>query len=298
MAEVVLERFNEGELVVTYLGHGSRNSLDRLRYKNRSFTIFDEDSAYRLEARRGAPIVFFCACSTGFFDGAPDCLAEIALKRPGGPVAIFASSRVSMPYANAVVAKELMDALFSQRMQTAGEALMQAKRRMMRPRPDDKGRRFIDALAMPYKWKEEDRAEERAEHLFLYNLLGDPSLRIPQPSAVKLSCAEEVRPGGRLKIEGSSPVNGETLIEFVADRSPRVPRRDGDTVEAFMKAYVRANNWTKASTKTQAKRGRFAAELVLPADLAPGKYFVRVYVTGRDGAAFGAKAVALKEESE
>jgi len=291
IGEIAVERFNEGALVVAYLGHGSRMRLDRLRFRSRAYTIFDDESVYELEARHGAPIVFFCACSTGHVDGAPDSLAEMAVKRRAGPVAIIASSRVSMPYANGVLAKELLEAMLQTKTPTVGEALALAKRRTMRPAEDDPGRAWIETLARTYKWKDEERAAERREHVFLYNLFGDPSMRLPHPAAAELACAEEIAPGARLKVEGKTPVNGQALIEFATERTPLVPRRRGDDDAAFARAYERANDRVRASAEAAVEDGRFSATLVLPDDLASGTYHVRVFVRGEDRAAMGARTV-------
>jgi hypothetical protein len=296
MLSTTLERFNEGALLVAYLGHGSRLSLDRIRFKNKSYPILDEDSAWSLESRRGAPIVLFSACSTGHFDGAPDSLAEVALKQPKGPVAIIAASRVSMPYGNAVLAKELLEAIFRERLPTLGEMMLRAKRRTMRPKENDPGRQFIEALALGYQWDAKKREQERMEHLFLYNLLGDPAMRIPLPSAMEIECAEEIEPGGRLTIVGVSPVQGEAHFELVAPRRADMPPREGDRPEDFRLAYERANSRTRAEANISAAKGRIEGQLELPADLVPGAYFARVFVSGTEGAAVGARVVKVRAE--
>ncbi len=291
VAETVVERFNEGALFVTYMGHGSPRSLDRVRWADRAYPIFDEDHVERLEARRGAPIAYLCCCSAGHFDGNPDCLAEFMLKEPGGPVAVIASSRVSMPYANGVLSKEMLGALFREGAGTVGEMLRIAKRRLMEPKPDDMLRQQIETMAFFWKAKPEDRAAERREHLWLYNLLGDPSMRLPRASDLGLACAQTVAQGTKLAIEGTCAVAGEALVELVRERTPDVPRREGSTDEAFAKCYAGANAWVKAEAKARCEGGAFKAELSVPADLAPGLYFVRAYVTGKDGAALGARSI-------
>ena len=52
-----LERLNEGALVVAYMGHGSRQRLDTMRFQNNRYRIFEEDAADALDSRHGAPIV-------------------------------------------------------------------------------------------------------------------------------------------------------------------------------------------------------------------------------------------------
>ncbi len=292
VAETTLERFNEGALLVAYFGHGSRRRLDRLRFGSERFDIFTEDHAYELKARHGAPIVFFCACSTGHMDGAPDSLAELVIKQPGGPVAVYAASRVSMPYANAILSKELIDELL--KVDTVGEALRDAKRRMMDDDAWDKTRRQIETLAFAYQTPEK-RRRERAEHLYLYNLFGDPAMRIPRAAPVEVESPEETAPGARLKVMGRTDVAGEVLVELVAERTPLVPQRPDDEDATFAAIYAQANARTKASATTTLNEGRFAVELTVPEDVNTGRYFVRVWVTGAGGAAMGARLVEVKE---
>jgi hypothetical protein len=293
VARTVVERFNEGALFVTYMGHGSPRALDRVRWQDRPYPIFTEDHVDELAARRGAPIAYLCCCSTGHFDGEPDCLAEYLLKRPGGPVAVIASSRVSMPYANGVLSKEMLGALFRENAATVGEMLRLAKRRMIEPRPGDEMRQAIDMFGKFWKPKPEDLAAERHEHLWLYNLLGDPSMRIPRAADVSLACADRAAPGEQLAVDGTCAVAGEALVELVRERSPNVPEREGDADADFAKCYERANAWVKAEAKARCEGGAFKAVLTVPADLAPGGYVVRAYVTGADGAALGARAVSV-----
>ena len=289
---VTLRRFNEGALAIAYIGHGNRTKLDDVLYRGRRYTIFDDEAAFSWKARHGAPIAIFVACSTGHFDGTPDCLAEVALKQPGGPVAVIASTRLSMPYANGVFAKELLDAMFVQQRPTIGEVLIETKRRLMHPAKDDVGRQFIETLAMGYKWSEKARAEERAEHLFLYNLFGDPATRIAYPAKAKLDCAQEARPGARLKVVGQSSVAGEALVELAEKRRAQVQPREGDDAAAFRRAYARANHRTLQQVRVPVTNGRFRTEFTLPET--PGDYVVRVYVTGRSGAAIAASPVVVK----
>jgi hypothetical protein len=227
-------------------------------------------------------------------DGSPDSLAEVAMKQPRGPVAVIAASRISMPYANSVLSKEILDALFMEKARTVGEALALAKRRLLVPKEGDQGRAFIEMMAgLAYEADPRKRAAECREHAFLYNLFGDPATRIPRAADLALEAPEEARPGGRLKVTGGSPVAGEALVEIVAPRSPLVPGRTGDREEDFKECYERANAWTKASVRVPVRDGRFEADLAVPAGLAPGRYFVRAYVEGEGGAAMGSKDVKV-----
>jgi hypothetical protein len=289
-----LRRFNEGALVVAYLGHGNRFGLDRVRFEGKAYEIFDEDSALEVEVARGSPVVFLVACSTGHMDGTPDCLAETLLGRPKGPVAVLASSRVSMPYANAVFAKEVLDAIFHDRPGTLGEAFLLAKRRLLEPRPGDQVRDEIEFWAQGYQADPKKREQERAEHLYLYNLFGDPCLRLARPADMALSCAAEVRAGGRLEVSGGAEEGADVLVELVAERTPNVPRRRGDSYEDFARTYTRSNRWVRASATAKAPGGRFVAVLEVPTDLPAGTYHARAFVEGPGGAAVGGRKVAVR----
>jgi len=261
--------------------------LDSMRFQDRRYRIFTKDNAKELSARHGAPITVLIACSTGHMDG-PDCLAEVMLRQPKGPVAVIASSRVSMPYANGVFAKELMDAIFTTDKPTLGDALVRAKRRLLHAAEGDKDRRFIEVLSAPYQPDPKLRAKERAEHLYLYNLLGDPTMRIPLPAKAAIGAT---RDGDKLEVIGNSPMDGEALIELVTRRTPNRPRRSGDTTEAFRKAYERANRRQVARTSMQIREGVFKTTFALPAR---GKYILRIFVSGKAGTAAGAAKIVVE----
>lgn len=280
---IALKRFNEGAFFVAYLGHGSIRNLDRMWFNKRRYPIFPEDSAYELKAQRGAPMVLLSCCSSGSLDATPDCLAEVMLKQEQGPVVIMASSRVSMPYGNGALAKELLAAVFEDRVRTIGEAFQQAKVRLMKPRKNDEGRQFIEMLAMPYQPDAKKREKERYEHLFLYNLFGDPTVRIPHVQRIELSWDGET-------LKGKSPIGGEATIEWVAERKVPALRRDDDTPESFRSVYKKANQRTSGTKTATLKAGAFEMNLPGKPD---GRAWIRVYVQGKATAAAG--SIEVKE---
>jgi len=185
------------------------------------------------------PIAFLLCCTTGHFDGSPDCIAEVMLRQPKGPVAVIASSRVSMPYGNAPIAKELLGAFFVDRKATLGEAFMQAKRLALEPKAGDVQRAQIEMLSNIYEADKEKRRRERIEHLYLYNLLGDPSMRLPHPDVVKLTAPEQAAPGSTVEITVDAPRGGSFRVDLMADRTPFIPGRKGNSDKEFQRTYVR-----------------------------------------------------------
>ena len=180
-------------------------------------------TAASCKAQAGAPIAVMLACYTAAFDQPRDCLGEELLRTPGGPVAVYGGSRVTMPYAMAVMGTTMMDEYFKNRPATLGEAILAAKRRMMQPLDEsdplkDANRLLLDGVASIMSPSRELLDEERREHLHLFNLLGDPMLRLAHPAEIKLEAPREAVPGEKLQIAGTSPLVGRGVLELVCRR--------------------------------------------------------------------------------
>lgn len=290
--ETIVDRLNDGCLFWVYMGHGQRREVDRLHAPSGVHRILHYDDVPRLRAQRGAPIALFLACYTGAFD-ADDCLAEEMLRAEGGPVAVICGSRVTMPYAMSVLGTEMLKECFRQKRETIGEVLLHAKRNsVLNPRTDPRSK-TLDSLAGMLNPLGGDLAEERAEHLLLFNLLGDPLLRVRHPRALQLEAPATVTAGERLRVSGTSEVDGEALVELVVrrDRLTFQPEARGaeplspDTAIRYQRTYERANDARLCSQIVPVEQGRFTAELETPLH-AWGDCHVRVFVQGeRDFAA-------------
>ena len=91
--------------------------------------IFEPGDAAELKCSSGAPIAMLLSCYAGAFDGTQECLAEEMLGAAGGPVAVIGGSRVTMPYAMAVLGNEMLVEYFQHKRPTLGEVLLYAKRK-------------------------------------------------------------------------------------------------------------------------------------------------------------------------
>jgi hypothetical protein len=299
--ETTIERLNDGCWFWVYIGHGQARELDRLRLSGRQYPILHVDDVSKLHAKQGAPIALFLSCDTGAFDRSVDCLAEEMLRVQGGPVAVLCGSRVTMPYAMSVLGMGMLKACFRERRATIGEVLLYGKRTMaLAPRDDARSRQF-DALAAMFNPAGSDLAQERAEHLDLFNLLGDPLLQLRHPQEVKVEAAPSTAAGDRLMVRGTSPIDGKALVELVVrrDRLTFRPteRREytasSESNEEFQSTYERANDPRLASQSVDANDGRFQAALEVPA-AAWGECHVRVFIQGPDDCAAGSVDVTVR----
>ncbi len=296
-----IDRLNDGCWFWVYIGHGQTRELDRVPVPGGQHHILDADDVDKLRAMKGAPIVLFLACYTGAYDLAEDCLAEEILRAQRGPVAVLCGSRVTMPYAMSVLGIGLLKECFHERRETIGEVLLHAKRNMVFAPRDDQRSRQLDALAATLNPESTNLADERLEHLDLFNLFGDPLLRLRHLREAKVEAVPTAVAGERLAVRGTSPFDGEVLVELVVRRDRLTFRPPGrveysdspESVAEFQDTYEKANDPRLASRRVKVERGRFETELDVPGS-AWGECHVRVFVQGRAECAAGAADVTVR----
>jgi hypothetical protein len=319
-----ITRLTEGCQFWVYLGHGQPHSLDRVSVPGSLYHILGtadmplvaKSSAARRAASapvaevdggaiRGnssaAPLAFFLACYTGAFDAPQDCLAEELLRTEGGPVAVVSGSRVTMPYAMAVLGTELLSECFWRRRETLGEALLSAKRNSMLRERTDPTSQLLDNLAGLLGPAGTDLKAERAEHLLLFNLLGDPLLRLRHPREVRLEVSGDPVPGQELIVHGRSPVDGAATVELVVRRDRLTftpPARDVFDpspmgLAEYRRVYERANDPRLCTQEVEVEGGKLQASFRIPSTAA-GACHVRVFVEGTDEFALGSVDVQVE----
>ncbi|MFO0870240.1 MAG: C25 family cysteine peptidase [Pirellulales bacterium] len=302
--QATLERFNEGCLFWVYIGHGHPLQLDRVRLPNGTHPILTIHDVGLLNSRRTPPIAVMLACYTGAYDLSRDCLAEEMLRTPGGPIAVLAGTRVTMPYAMALLSHGMLEEVFREHRETVGEVLLHAKRRMMRDEPEDGHRQLIDALAAAVSPAANQLPEERREHLHLFNLLGDPLLRLQHPADAKIEIPTDVDAGDTIEIVLDSPVAGTGTVELVCrrDRLRNDPPARGDFAVVSRDfgelddTYRRANDrrWLQ-ETLTWDEPGAIRARLEIPPE-AHGPCHLTLHVHGQQCHALGAANVFIRRQ--
>ncbi len=296
-----IERLNEGSLAWIYLGHGQKRGLDYYRVPDGGLPIFSTREVPQVASRNGSPIAVFLSCYAGAFDVEPDCLAEELLEAPGGPVAVIAGTNVTMPYAMTVMGNSMLHELFTEKRATIGEVLLYAKQELAKP-TEEKPTGLVDQLAKVISPDPDLLDEERAEHVQLFQLLGDPLMRIRYPKTVSLEVEEYGDSGGTVAVSGTSEVDGPCVVELVCrrdrltfrpERRPKFELTD-KWLRSLQATYARANDTQWSSVQHTIQQGQFNVTLPIPDD-AIGLSHVRVFVKGERDFAMGAADIYLRQ---
>jgi hypothetical protein len=310
----VVQRMNDGGLFWVYLGHGHVDSLDYFELERRPCPILEGGDLAMVAIPQGPPVAVMLACYLGAFDASRPCFAEQLLLKKDGPIAVIAASRVSMPYAMGVLGSELLRECFQLQTAEVGEILRSAKVRAAEdPRlsvaATDEGqampRELLDGLAKALSPDTHSLEEERREHGYLFNLLGDPLIQLSHPEALTFEVPEAVVAGSPLKLVGQSPFAGRLSAELAVSRT-RVPDRvrelrnlQGATAEGdlILARYEAANELRCARCEIHVAAGAFEIELPIAA-ACRGKYQVHLLVEGDRRWAVGSRSVQISSERE
>ncbi len=269
----VEELYNAGSVLTMYVGHGSSDETEGLSVETLDAISCDDRM----------PIVAFFACNNGRYAGEEDSLAEAVLWKPDGPIAAFAGTDVTHPYANAVGPYEFQRSLFSGEHVTLGHAVVAAKRAALEP-SGDPIRGLIDLYADVYDLSDE-APELLRQSLDLYNLIGDPgvALGLPRGRATVEVTSGVVR-GGRLSIAGTTPGvrDGQAVVSLEVPRNVVLGEATDIDPEAPDEAAVQ-RNWTRAidtvvvAQTVPVADGAFSAELTFDPHLPGDTFYVKVY---------------------
>ena len=129
----------------------------------------------------------------------------------------------------------------------------------------------------------------------LFNLIGDPLLRLRYPSEAHVEIVGAVRPGESFAVRINSSISGQATVEItpIADQASLAATRTefvttNEALSAYQSAYDRANQPMLDSVALTIDAGRAtAANLKVPVGAA-GKFRLRVFVANADGFALGA----------
>ncbi len=174
--EAFLRRFNEGALIVTYIGHGSYNVL-----AHESMFLLSRD-ADRIDNGRRLPFMYTAASQVGVFD-LPDqqSIPEILMNRPdGGVIGFISAARVGYHTSNMYLAREFHRLMYrsEEDHMPLGLALTIAKQNVTGSRTD-------------------------RTNMQRYCLIGDPAMRLARPRyTVAIEVPDSIRALEEIPIAG------------------------------------------------------------------------------------------------
>ncbi|MDB4809684.1 C25 family cysteine peptidase [bacterium] len=286
--EAVLNQYSKGARFWVYAGHGQVTKLDRVPQNEDGVPVLDRRSVRRLKCEPGrAPIALMLACYTGALDAAEDSLAEHLLFTEGGPIAVIAGSRVTMPYGNAALSVGLIKSIYQRRPARLGDAWLEAQRGAYKATAGkaDSARVMIDGLATLLSPAGSTLVEERREHLQLYGLLGDPTQRLRHAQRIELEVAPGHDQGDPLKVIANSSVEGDLTLRVDFPLGASVGENPNETLVSQLEHAVQADLPLKLSVP-------------VPVGTA-GPMVIRAYaVNGEQFAVGSARTIIRKESNE
>ena len=218
----VVDRYRRGCRFWIYAGHGRVTALDRVPRPSAENPaggppVLDAASADQLTGPHGS-IALMLACFNGAVDAPPRCLAERMLTTPGGPVAVIAGTRVTMPYGNSMLSLSLINQVYERRATTLGKAWRGSIAAMTAADPAAHAGgggalpAMLGGIAAMMHGDAATADAERIEHAALFQLLGDPTMKLHPPAA---TVALTAKPSGdAIGFELTSPIPGHATVRL------------------------------------------------------------------------------------
>lgn len=299
LSETTLNQINHGGLFWVYIGHGQSWYLHPMFHDNTWFPCFDNRNARDLNCRSQAPIAVFFSCYSGEFDGEHDCLAEAMTLADGGPIAALCASRVAMPYAMSLMADSLLGEHFQNHPGTLGRLVLNAKRASLQPIEDQADRRaWMHSLAKLFSPTRDQLHDEVLENSAVFNLIGDPLMRLPSPETVELEVPQRASAGSTVRVQGKLPQEGRVTLELVYRRDRQLydsatRGKSSLSPEEWQDNYRLANERTCRYVIADLPAGDFERELFVPT-FARGACHIRVFVQHATGYALGSEDIYIQ----
>lgn len=303
-----VRRLEQSALLVNYIGHGSGDSVGpAVGADGARSHILDVGDAAQIQQAQDS-LVLMLACSAGEYDQAWS-LAEMLVRQPGGPVAVYAASRITLPAANTILGKDLWRGLLVEPPPTLGEWIRQAESDYANHGADRAFSLWLLGRAIPTLYSlaiPTDRETPPLDAHFIYgmqqhahNIFGDPALRLALPQRDL-----QVRPrwvwqpaGHSLAFTGQGALAAGQAISLSLLASPGdslPPTLSGADVEASLEERYLASNARLVATQTTQvdEMGSFQGELLLPAGVG-GRYILQATAVDGSVTHVGSRVVYL-----
>ncbi|HWB04440.1 MAG TPA: C25 family cysteine peptidase [Verrucomicrobiales bacterium] len=128
--------------------------------------------------------------------------------------------------------------------------------------------------------------DQRKEHVEMWQLLGDPAMRLPVlPASVKLEVQDQAAPGGKISITGKIPPGGRNRVVLTVERPP------GETAPGAN--HAAANNAVVETIRITAQDVSFSASATVPSDYTGESIILRAMV--EDSGAMGVLRIKVQK---
>ncbi len=282
----VFDRFSDGSLFMTYIGHGSVTGLSSVCYKGKCKRIMQNEDVGGIKTGGKPPFFFSICCLTGKFDIQEDSIAEEMFKAADGPIGVFAATEVSHPYSNTMLSKDIMYYMMDKRPATIGEGILNIYRSLVWRFDTD--RKFIDKQYALLGMGRKEQIKNSYDHIYLYNYIGDPATKIPYAAeTIEIDAPTKAGPGEKLHVAIRTKEKKKGKLLFTFESHPTeiiydITDIDGlagnKLSDAVTSNYQNANNKIAYRMETELDdTGAALVDFTVPAFIPSGKYFLKAY---------------------
>ena len=131
----------------------------------------------------------------------------------------------------------------------------------------------------------------------MFNLLGDPLLRLNYPRGVKLTSPVTARNGSDIQVGFQAPVAGKAILELAAERGVQrfVPMQrqefDRTLVARYTDEYIQANDAVWHSEERAVNAAEAVSVKMKVENISPGFQTIRLYLQGDQHVYIGSKRI-------
>ena len=272
VGRMVIDGFNDGAILVNYVGHGAGGVLASSRMMGL------QDPHQNLTNISQLPFMLSMTCFTGEFDSRSGCLAEELLRsKSGGAIAVVGGTSIGLLLQDHILNKKIFDSIFIEKTQKVGAILAEAKTQFV-----------IDLPGYP------DIAE-------VFTLFGDPAtqLRLPHKQhqlkveTDKVLHRDVFQSGTLLSVSGTLPntdFSGEAEITVLPKPIDRRSKKRRSQFRSSDTPLIRGVDTTPRKDTVSVVDGKFTSEIEVPYNSAFESWHIRTYAWNGEEDAIGYSA--------
>ncbi len=278
-----LRHAGEGSLLFLYMGHSDPGAL----YSD-GVSLLSTKSWRQARFPHGG-LFFSCGCyGLAPQSGKSEGYGFTGMRNPAGPAAFIGAVDLSYSAAGQLAFDGLLNLLQKEAPPALlAEWWLAAMQGLASGKIDAASFALLDMAdgsggAVPLE-------AQRREHLEMWQLLGDPAMRLPLlPATIKLTGPDKVAPGATLTISGELPAPLTAApVTITLERPPGVTAPGADHTKANDPVLARRNETVKNLMI-------YSVELTVPADYSAGSIIVRALADTDRGPAGGVLRVKVE----